>query len=144
MKLTSRRLSGVYLFITSVVLATLVACGGGGGETASLSAGGGGSGGVMSPIIMPAPITLSGVAATGAAFTDALVTVIDSTGATVGTSSPVGADGIFSVTLAAGAKPPFVLVASRTTAEGQVQSLVHRATNISRTSWTRAYPGVAS
>lgn len=110
MKLTSRMLSRVYLLVTSAALATLVACGGGGGGTAAIPT--------------PAPVTLSGVAATGAAFTDAVVTVIDSTGATVGTSAPVGTDGVFNVTLTAGAKPPFVLIASRTTAEGQVQSLV--------------------
>lgn len=69
-------------------------------------------------------ITISGVAATGAAFVDAVVTVIDSTGAVVGTSGTVGTDGTYSVTLAAGAKAPFVLVASRTTADGEVQSLV--------------------
>lgn len=101
-----------HLFVTSVLLAALVACGGRGGGSTTIS----------TPA--PAPVILSGVTATGAAFADAVVTVIDSTGAAVGTSSPVGADGIFSVTLSTGAKPPFALVASRTTADGQVQSLV--------------------
>ena len=101
------------LCLASVVLLTLYGCGGGGG-----------AGGLPAPPPTPEPIILSGVAATGAAFTDAVVKVFDSTGVTVGTSSPVGADGVFSVTLSNGAKPPFVLIASRTTADGQVQSLV--------------------
>jgi hypothetical protein len=83
-----------------------------------------------SPVVVPdspAPvtsITVSGVAATGAAFVDAVIRVIDSTGAVVGTSAPVGENGTYTVTLTDGAKAPFVLVASRTTADGQVQSLV--------------------
>ena len=100
-------------YLASAALLTLYGCGSGGG-----------AGGLPAPPPTPAAITLSGVAATGAAFTDAVVKVLDSTGATVGTSSPVGADGIFSVTLSNGAKPPFVLIASRTTAGGEVQSLV--------------------
>lgn len=99
------------LGIASAGLLSLYGCGGGGGgNTAAVS--------------IPALFTVSGVAATGAAFTDGVVKVIDSTGAQVGTSSPVGANGIFNITLLADAKPPFVLVASRTTADGQVQSLV--------------------
>ena len=103
------------LGLASAALLTLYGCGGGGGTTATL---------MPAAVISPAAVILSGVAATGAAFTDAVVRVIDSTGATVGISSPVGADGIFSVTLSSGAKPPFVLIASRTTAGGEVQSLV--------------------
>jgi len=74
--------------------------------------------------VTPNAITISGIAASGTAFVDAVVTVIDSTGTVVGTSGTVGTDGTYSVTLAAGAKAPFVLVASRTTADGEVQSLV--------------------
>jgi hypothetical protein len=87
----------------------LAACGGGGGSTSS----------------SPTPVTVSGVAATGAAFTNAVITVVDKTGATVGTSStPVGADGLYTITLSADAVAPFVLTASRTSADGAVESLV--------------------
>lgn len=70
-------------------------------------------------------ITISGVAATGAAFTDVIVTVTDSNGSTVGTSSkPVGADGTYTIALTAGAVAPFVLTASRTSEDGIVESLI--------------------
>lgn len=69
-------------------------------------------------------VVITGVAATGAAFTGGVVSVIDSTGKVVGTSQPVGDDGVYSVTLADGATPPFVLVASRTTSTGETQTLV--------------------
>jgi len=85
----------------------LVACGGGGG--------GGGS---------ATSFVVSGTAATGAAFTDATITVVDSRGITVGTSSTVGADGTYSITLASGSVAPFILTASRTSADGSVESLV--------------------
>jgi hypothetical protein len=98
----------------SLVLA-LAGCGGGGGD----SAGGGGGGPVA-----PAGVTVSGVAATGAAFTDAVITIIDSRGVTVGTSQPVGTDGTYNITLDAAAVAPFVLVATRTDANGESQSLV--------------------
>jgi hypothetical protein len=68
--------------------------------------------------------TITGVAASGAAFVGAVVSVSDSTGTNVGTSAPVRADGKYSVTVVAGATAPFVLVALRTTADGEVQSLV--------------------
>lgn len=93
--------------------------------------GGGGSGGDASPapaqtpvVEAPSAVTLAGVVATGAAFTDAVVTVTDSTGAAVGTSGTVGDDGRFSVTLSAGAKAPFVLVAERAALNGQTERLV--------------------
>lgn len=93
--------------------ATLAACGGGGGGTTS--------GGVAPPA---ATVTLTGVAATGAAFTGAVITVIDSRGQTVGTSQPVGDTGGYSITLSAGAVAPFVLVATRTDANGASETLV--------------------
>lgn len=74
--------------------------------------------------VAPVVRTLSGTAASGAPFTDAVVTVLDRSGALVGTSDPVGADGRYTVTLATGAQPPFVLIASRTGAPGETQSLV--------------------
>jgi hypothetical protein len=106
MKISTKRLA---LAIASAGLLTIYGCGGGGGSSASSAT----------------PVTVSGVAATGAAFTNAIITVTDKTGATVGTSStPVGADGVYSITLTAGALAPFVLTASRTSADGAVESLV--------------------
>lgn len=103
------------LALASTALLALSGCGG------SDEDGGGNASGPATP---PTAVTLSGIAATGAAFTDAVVTVVDSTGATAGSSSSVGSNGIFNVTLSPGAKAPYVLLASRTTADGEVQSLV--------------------
>lgn len=89
-------------------LLTLAACGGGG-------SGSGGNPG--------SSLTISGTAATGAAFTDASVTVKDSHGTTVGTAS-VGADGSYSIALSGGATAPFVINASRTNADGITETLV--------------------
>lgn len=77
---------------------------------------GGGSGGDDT-------ITMSGVAATGAPFVGATIEVSSSAGV-VGTSDPVGTTGKFSFKLAKGARPPFVLKASRTNTDGAVESLV--------------------
>lgn len=74
--------------------------------------------------VAPAAVTFSGTAATGAAFTGAVITVLDSRGVLVGTSEPVGDDGAYTVTLDAGAVAPFVIIASRTNADGQVDSMV--------------------
>lgn len=70
----------------------LSACGGGGGgnSTAGGSSGGGGS---------TAPVTLSGVAATGTPLIGATVTVLDSTGASCGSTSTALADGTYTLTL---------------------------------------------
>lgn len=87
----------------------LVACGGGGGGASASS---------------PTPITLSVTSASGAAFVGAIITVTDRTGAVVGTSSAVGADGLSTITLSAGAVAPFVLTATRTSADGATESLV--------------------
>ena len=84
----------------------LIGCGGGGG-TGKVST-----------------ITLSGIAATGAAFTDAVVRVTDSRGTEVGKSFPVGKDGVFNITLSPEAAAPFVLTATRTSDTGQSESLV--------------------
>ncbi len=94
--------------LISAALLTVAGCGGGSASTQPETP----------------SITLSGIAATGAAFVDAVITVIDSTGTVVGTSAPVGSDGTYTVTLAASAKAPFVLVASRTDANGDTQNLV--------------------
>ena len=96
-----------------VSLFTLAACGGGGDDAPA-------------PAPVPAATTtVTGVAASGAAFTGATVTVTDSRGTVVGsTDAPVGTNGTYSVTLAAGAVPPFVLTATRTMANGATDSLV--------------------
>lgn len=99
--------------LAGLLVALLAGCGGGGGGGGS--AGGGGS---------TPGLTITGVAATGAAFTDATVSVIDSRGVTVGSGASVGADGSYSITLASGAVAPFVIVASRTDANGDTQQLV--------------------
>lgn len=101
------------LAVSGAVLLTLAGCGGGDGTPAA-----------SATPAAPVAVTLSGIAASGAAFTDALVTVIDRTGKTVGTSEPVGGDGRYAVTLAAGAQAPFVLIASRAGAPGETQTLV--------------------
>lgn len=98
------------LALSSAALLTLAGCGGGGSSSSEPA--------------LPVALTLSGKAASGAAFTSAVITVIDATGATVGTSKPVGDDGRYSVTLAAGARAPFVLIASREGAPGETQALV--------------------
>jgi hypothetical protein len=96
------------LSLVSAGVLLLFGCGGGGG---------GGSASGTTTI-------LSGTAAIGAAFSDAVITVVDSRGQTVGTSSAVGSNGTYSITLASGAVAPFILTASRTSADGSVESLV--------------------
>jgi hypothetical protein len=106
--------------IASAGLLALYGCGGGsdGGSSGGGGGDGGGSGGITSIIVQ-------GIAAKGAAFVGATITVADSTGDTVGTSgAPVGADGLYTVTLSAGAVAPFVVTASRDGANGEVESLV--------------------
>lgn len=99
----------------AVGLSTIAAC------VALVACGGGGSASVQTP----AAVTVSGVVASGAAFEGATVSVIDSRGETVGsTSAPVDATGRFSIELAAGATAPFVIVATRTSSDGAVDTLV--------------------
>ena len=112
------------LAFVSAGLMTVYGCGG--GSSAVTPSG-------LTSAVTPFGSTLQGVAATGAGFVDAVVKVIDSTGAVVGTSLPVGTDGIFNVTLVSSAKPPYLLVASRTTADGEVQTLVSVAESASVT-----------
>ncbi|MEY3123553.1 MAG: hypothetical protein RLZZ573_73, partial [Pseudomonadota bacterium] len=105
MKITLKRLT---LAIAGAGLLTIYGCGGGSSSSSTSTT----------------PITLGGINATGAAFTDAVIKVVNSRGVTVGTSSVIGADGVFSITLSAGAVAPFVLTSSRTSAEGAIESLV--------------------
>jgi len=123
------KLTRLALGIASAGLLGLYGCGGG----SSSSSNGGST--VTTPTV-PAPTVLSGVAATGAAFTDATVTVTDSTGATVGTSTVIGAEGTYSITLTVGAVAPFVLTATRSGADGASESLVSVVSSVTGTSAT--------
>jgi len=118
MKITLKRL---VLVMTSAGLLGLYGCGGG----SSSNVGGG-----------TTPTILSGIAATGAAFSDATVTVTDSTGATVGTSATIGADGVYTITLNAGAVAPFVLTATRPGEDGASESLVSVVSSVTGASAT--------
>lgn len=100
MKSTFKRIDWV---LASAALAALAGCGGGGGS-ASTSATRGDT--------TVSSASISGTAATGAAFSGATISVIDKTGAVVGTGTS-GADGSFTITLTAGATGPFVLQAVR-------------------------------
>lgn len=100
--------------VASTGLALLAACGGGGG-------GGGGffpmtaSPSTTTPATPTTPATeahLSGVAATGAPFAGATITVVDQTGATVCTTQTDSA-GAYACTLPAGTKAPLVIKATR-------------------------------
>ncbi len=109
------------LFVLGAIsLAVLVGCGGS-SESSKTDA--------TSP-------TISGTAATGVGFADSTVTVTDSKGAIVGTSSTVGADGIYSIKLTAGAVAPFVLTAKRTGEDGAIESLVSVVASLSSPSAT--------
>jgi hypothetical protein len=99
------------LALAGILALTLAGCGGGTSASSTTT---------TTPT---ATTSLSGVAATGAAFTDATVTVMDSRGQSVG-SGTVGADGTFTITLANGAVAPFILTATRTSADGATESLV--------------------
>jgi len=90
--------------------AILAGCGGDGSSTAD------------GPLIPTKSI--NGVAASGAAFTGGVVSVIDSRGTVVGTSAPVDGTGVYSVALAEGATPAFVLVATRASSTGEAETLV--------------------
>jgi hypothetical protein len=91
---------------------SIAACGGGGG--------GGGGGGLGWPVSSggggnastPTSLTLSGTAATGAAFSGATVTVKDQTGATVCTTQTDG-QGLYSCTLPSATKAPLAITALR-------------------------------
>jgi hypothetical protein len=75
--------------------------------------------------ITPVSFTaVSVTAATGLGFEGAIVTINDKTGATVGTSSAVGADGVITIALTSGAVAPYVLTATRTNADGATETLV--------------------
>jgi hypothetical protein len=106
--MTMIRKTGVGM-ATAVVL-SLTACGGGGGDGGSSGGGNGTAPPVTEPVATQA--TLSGVAATGAAFARAIVTVTDQTGATVCTT-PTDDKGAYSCTLPLTTKAPLVIKAVR-------------------------------
>lgn len=111
-----RTLPHLALTATAVTVLTLAGCGGGGSSAPSAG---------NPPVVAPATVTLTGTAAKGAPFEGAVLAVFDSTGARVDSApATVNADGRFSVTLNAGATAPFVLVATRTSATGDTETLV--------------------
>ena len=109
-----------------ISLAALVACGGGSSSSSDSS----------NNNASDTSVTISGTAASGAAFADSKATVMDSTGAKVGTSSTIGTDGAYSVKLDAGAKAPFVVTATRTGEDGASESLVSVVASVSNGSAT--------
>lgn len=93
------------------VLACLSACGGGGGSSSSTST------------TAPSSSTLAGVAATGAPFDGAIVTVTDSTGATLGTTT-TNPDGSYEIKFDPSKfTPPFVATVTGNIGSG-TESLV--------------------
>ena len=97
------------LTVVGIVSVGLVACGGAGNSSSPTSA----------------PTNITGTAATGAAFTGGAIYVYDSRGQEVGNTNTIDAStGQYSLTLADGAVAPFVLTATRTTADGQTETLV--------------------
>jgi len=81
---------------SALLVGALAACGGGGGDPGAAP---------------PAGFTVSGTAATGAAFVGATVTLTDSTGASYTADALSGTDGHYTVTVPDSAKPPFVVEA---------------------------------
>lgn len=115
------------LFVLGCIsLAVLAGCGGSGSSSSDSS----------NNNASDTSVTISGTAATGAAFTDSKAAVTDSTGANVGTSSTIGVDGAYSVKLNAGAKAPFVVTATRTGEDGASESLVSVVASVSNGSAT--------
>lgn len=102
----------ISLTLAGLVSVGLIACGGTGNSSSST-------------VTPTTPTTITGTAATGAAFAGGTVYIYDSRGQEVGNTNAIDATtGQFSLTLADGAVAPFVLMASRTTADGQTETLV--------------------
>ncbi|MCU4121923.1 carboxypeptidase regulatory-like domain-containing protein [Variovorax sp. N23] len=96
--------------LAAAILLSLAACGGGGNSGSASGTGTGTTPPVTEPVATQA--TLSGVAATGAAFAGATVTVTDQTGVTVCTTQ-TDDKGAYNCTLPLGTKAPLVIKASR-------------------------------
>lgn len=100
--------------LSTALLLSLAACGGGGGgsggflPTGGTNTGAGGGGDTGTPVAAK----LSGIAATGAAFAGAKVTVVDQRGVTV-CSTETDAKGAYECALPEGTKAPLVITAAR-------------------------------
>jgi len=97
------------------MLMSLAACGGGGNDGNAGSGSGSGTAPVAETPVgssEPTPSRLSGVAATGAAFAGAALTVTDQTGATVCTTQ-TNDQGAYACDLPVGTKAPLVIRATR-------------------------------
>ena len=99
-KISGFKTKAPWLALVVSLTIALSGCGGGGGSTAAVSA-------------APTSVTLEGVAATGAPFTGALITVYDKTGTAVGTVTTDATTGGYTITLPASAQAPVVLEAVR-------------------------------
>lgn len=95
---------------SAVLLACLTACGGGGSDDPKTDTGPE----VPPPVVPVGPVAtqLTGVAATGAALSQANVLVLDRSGATV-CDTQTDAQGVYQCTLAAGVARPLVIRASK-------------------------------
>jgi len=101
------------LSLAGALVLTLAACGGGGGGSGFLPvSGGSGTATAPSTDTPAASAKLSGIAATGAAFSGATITVVDQTGKTVCTTQS-DATGAYSCDLPVGTKAPLVITARR-------------------------------
>lgn len=96
----ARLVSSTAICLASTALMALAGCGGGGSDDAP------------TPAPTPSKIVLNGIAATGAPFAGAALTVVDPTGATVCTTT-TDAQGSYACEMPAGTSPPLVVTASR-------------------------------
>lgn len=106
----ARFVSSAGICLASAALMALSACGGGGGGSDDTVAPTPAP--VPTPTPTPSKIALNGVAATGAPFADATLTVVDPAGATVCTTT-TDARGNYACELPAGTQAPLVVTASR-------------------------------
>lgn len=102
----ARLVASTGICLASAALMALSGCGGGGSDDAAPPAV------TPPPPSTPSKIALNGVAATGAPFAGAALTVVDSTGATVCTTT-TDTQGAYACEMPAGTPPPLVVTASR-------------------------------
>lgn len=95
--------NSILLGTVASISVLLAGCGGGSSTTSSTTA---------TPPATQTASKISGTAATGAPFAGATVTIIDKTGAQVGTGT-TNPDGSYTITLSTGAVAPFVIRAER-------------------------------
>lgn len=103
----------LYRLAALALTLVLAACGGGGG--------GGGSGGSTPP----APLTLRGVAATGAPLVNAEISVVDGQGRAVGSATTHPADGSYTLTLSSTSPAAPLLVQARGLDAGGSRQVLH-------------------